>query len=53
MKINRTSAPLYVQFELTESCNNKCYFCYNPLGRVKGKELSTQEVFNILTMLKK
>lgn len=52
MKINRTSAPLYVQFELTESCNNKCYFCYNPLGRVKGKELSTQEIFNILSMLK-
>jgi len=51
MKINRFKAPLYVQFELTERCNNKCYFCYNPLGRISGNELNTQEVFNILTQL--
>lgn len=53
MKINRFKAPLYVQFELTESCNNKCYFCYNPLGRTSGKELATNEVFDILLQLKK
>jgi radical SAM protein with 4Fe4S-binding SPASM domain len=51
MKINRFKAPLYVQFELTERCNNKCYFCYNPLGRISGDELSTQEVIGILTQL--
>ena len=53
MKINRCKAPFYVQFELTERCNNKCYFCYNPLGRVSGNELSTQEVINILAQLQK
>lgn len=52
MKINRFKAPLYVQFELTERCNNKCYFCYNPLGRISGTELSTQEVMNILSQLR-
>lgn len=52
MKINRFKAPLYVQFELTENCNNKCYFCYNPLGRISGEELATNEVFDILVQLK-
>jgi len=51
MKINRFRAPLYVQFELTEHCNNKCYFCYNPLGRISGDELNTQEVVGILEQL--
>ena len=52
MRINRFKAPLYVQFELTERCNNKCYFCYNPLGRISGEELTTQEIFNILSQLR-
>ena len=51
MKINRFKAPLYVQFELTERCNNKCYFCYNPLGKISGEELSTQEIIDILSQL--
>jgi radical SAM protein with 4Fe4S-binding SPASM domain len=52
MRINRFKAPLYVQFELTERCNNKCYFCYNPLGRISGEELTTQEIFHILSQLR-
>ena len=52
MKLNRFAAPLYVQFELTERCNNKCYFCYNPLGRMSGEELSTKEVIDILAQLR-
>lgn len=52
MKINRFNAPLYVQFELTERCNNKCYFCYNPLGRISGNELTAQEVLDILNQLR-
>lgn len=51
MEINRFKAPLYVQFEVTERCNNKCYFCYNPLGRISGDELNTYEVFDILRQL--
>lgn len=50
-KINRASAPFYVQFELTEKCNNKCYFCYNPLGYVSGNELSYKQICTILDQL--
>lgn len=50
-KINRANAPFYVQFELTERCNNKCYFCYNPLGHVQGNELSTEKIKMILDQL--
>lgn len=52
MMINRISAPLYVQFELTERCNNKCYFCYNPLGYVSGDELDTATIKSILGQLR-
>ena len=52
-RIIRFKAPLYVQFELTEQCNNKCYFCYNPLGRIRGEELNTHEVKDILLQLRK
>ena len=51
-RINRAKAPFYVQFELTEKCNNKCYFCYNPLGHVTGNELTTNQVKNILEQLR-
>ena len=50
-KIERPRSPLYVQFELTEKCNNKCYFCYNPLGHIEGTELNTAQVKDILTQL--
>ena len=49
--INRMNAPFYVQFELTESCNNKCFFCYNPLGKVTGNELTTNKIKDILQQL--
>ena len=51
--IQRTSAPFYVQFELTERCNNKCYFCYNPLGHISGNELSLDKIKIILDELKR
>ena len=51
-RINRAKAPFYVQFELTEKCNNKCYFCYNPLGHVTGNELTTNQIKNILEQLR-
>ena len=53
MRISRFASPLYVQFELTEQCNHKCYFCYNPLGRVEGSELTTIEIKRILDQLSK
>lgn len=40
-----------MQFELTQRCNNKCFFCYNEIGEVEGLELSTSEVKNILDQL--
>ncbi len=49
--IKRTKAPFYVQFELTERCNNKCYFCYNPLGHISGKELTLSKIKSILDEL--
>jgi radical SAM protein with 4Fe4S-binding SPASM domain len=51
VQIKRLASPLYVQFELTELCNNKCYFCYNPLGYVSGDELNTTEVKDIIRQL--
>lgn len=51
--IRRMSAPFYVQFELTEACNNKCYFCYNPLGKIAGNELSTAKIKDVLKQLSK
>lgn len=49
--IRRASAPFYIQFEITEKCNNKCYFCYNPLGHVSGNELSLEKIKDILEQL--
>jgi radical SAM protein with 4Fe4S-binding SPASM domain len=50
-QLRRLKAPFYVQFELTERCNNKCYFCYNPLGQTNGSELGTDAVKKILRQL--
>lgn len=52
-KINRSKAPFYIQFELTERCNNKCYFCYNPMGHVDGNELKFSKIKQILDQLSK
>ena len=50
-EIRRASAPFYIQFEITEKCNNKCYFCYNPLGHTLGNELSLEKIKDILEQL--
>jgi len=52
-KIQRCKAPFYVQFEVTNKCNNKCFFCYTETDQktVKDEELSTTEVVNILDQL--
>ncbi|MBS3975573.1 MAG: radical SAM protein [Syntrophomonadaceae bacterium] len=50
-RINRSKAPFYVQFEITERCNNRCYFCYNPMGHVNGNELSLVKIKQILDQL--
>ena len=52
-RLNRMKAPFYVQFELTERCNNKCYFCYNPIGHLSGHEMDLDEVKCVLDQLKK
>ena len=49
--ITRCSAPFYVQFELTERCNHRCFFCYNEIGGITGAELSLDEVTGILSEL--
>lgn len=50
-KIRRASAPFYIQFEITERCNNKCYFCYNPLGHITGNEMSCEKIKDVLKQL--
>ena len=47
--ITRCSAPYYVQFEVTRCCNNKCFFCYNEIGSIVGRELSTSEIRRIIS----
>ncbi len=47
----RLSAPLWVQLEMTERCNNRCVFCYNELTSEHGRELSTAEFLTILREL--
>lgn len=49
--MKRPSAPFYVQFELTEQCNNRCYFCYNPLGHIGGQEFDLPKIKDILKQL--
>jgi len=48
----RTSAPFYVQFEVTEMCNHSCFFCYNNATELIGEQLSYNEIKNILQQLK-
>ena len=50
-RMKRLRAPFYVQFELTESCNNRCFFCYNPIGHVAGKEMTTEKIKSVLKEL--
>lgn len=50
--LNRPSAPFYVQFEVTQACNHRCFFCYNEGAAFPGPELSTSEIKNILQQLR-
>lgn len=47
--LTRCSAPFYVQFEITQKCNNRCFFCYNAIGDVPGQELDCREIKHVLT----
>ncbi len=51
MIIQRPSAPFYIQFELTSSCNQSCFFCYNEMGGRSNSELSLNEIKSILDQL--
>lgn len=51
-RITRPTAPFYIQFELTERCNNQCYFCYNPMAHIDGNELTSSKIGDILSQLK-
>lgn len=51
MLIQRPSAPFYIQFELTFSCNHNCFFCYNEMGGRTTGELSLEEIKSILDQL--
>lgn len=47
-RIHRLKAPFYVQFEITDGCNNRCFFCYNEKAKTAGDELSLREICRIL-----
>jgi radical SAM protein with 4Fe4S-binding SPASM domain len=52
MKIRDIKAPFYVQFEVTNKCNNKCFFCYNEKAQTHGSELTLNEIKRILCEMK-
>ncbi|MBN1383976.1 MAG: radical SAM protein [Elusimicrobia bacterium] len=47
----KKNIPVDVMFELTHRCNLRCVQCYNPEKKLKEKELSTNEVKDILDQL--
>lgn len=47
-EIIRPSAPFYVQFEVTDACNHRCFFCYNETMRHSGDALSTDQCKKLL-----
>lgn len=53
MKVRDLKAPFYVQFEVTNKCNNKCFFCYNEKAQILGNELTLGEIKRILREMKK
>jgi len=50
--IFRPAAPFYVQFEVTDACNHRCFFCYNHATKTRGLELSTKEAKDILLQMR-
>ena len=51
-EIVRPSAPFYVQFEVTDACNHRCFFCYNEAARSRGTQLSTVEAKRLLDQMR-
>lgn len=47
----RPAAPFYIQFEVTNACNHRCFFCYNQAMSERAKELSTDEIKAILDQM--
>lgn len=52
LEIIRPSAPFYVQFEVTDACNHRCFFCYNEAARSRGAQLSTDEAKRLLDQMR-
>lgn len=42
------SAPLGVSFEITSQCNLRCRYCYTDAGLKKEKELTKEEILNLI-----
>jgi len=49
----KMSAPLLVEFELTNRCNLRCKHCYASAGKSFANELSTREIKSILGQINK
>lgn len=45
------SAPLYVMWELTSGCPNKCIYCYNDSHNRRTQELSSKKKMEIANQL--
>lgn len=43
------SRPAVVQIDLTNSCNLRCFYCYEVGNKTKGRELRDKEVMYIIT----
>lgn len=52
VSVQKLVAPFYVQFEVTDRCNNRCFFCYNEKAHTYGDELSCDEIKRILKELR-
>ncbi len=52
LEMFRPAAPFYVQFEVTEACNHRCFFCYNNAMRDVAKELDTDEAKAVLDQMR-
>jgi len=48
----RPGAPFYVQFEVTDKCNHRCFFCYNQTMCEKNHEMDTAEVKSVLHQMR-
>lgn len=48
----RPVAPFYVQFEVTDACNHRCFFCYNNAMRETSCEMTTNEAKAVIDQLR-